>query len=155
MSTSRKHKLRAKSPFVTLYVESYTLPPGILPTKKNVECMMYLMRKDRAGKQQRTVTDGANLLAVALQSHWQYCNIYTLHLKNIEKHITKLYTEFKDNVQYRKKKQTDLWKAKMVDFNRNMLQLFDIFCEDSVARAKWKQNMVLKWERWNIGFLKT
>lgn len=72
----------------TVYSESFNLPLGVLPSKKNVvECMVYLMRKDRAGKQQRTVQDGANLLAFILVQHWEYCNVYTITQLNVAKRV--------------------------------------------------------------------
>ena len=119
----------------TVYFENSALPPGLLPSKKNViECMLYLMRKDRAGKEQRTVQEGAYLLAHILIEHWQNCNIYTRAHKNVAAKIVKLYQEFKTNIQQRTSRQTESWVAKMKAYNDNMLSLFDIFCSRKVLR---------------------
>ena len=56
--------------------------------------MLYLLRPQRAGKAQRSKDDASHLLAELLQEHWIYCNIYTIHVKNIQKHILALYMEF-------------------------------------------------------------
>ncbi len=110
----------------TTYSESHAL----LPTKKDVvECMMYLMWKDRAGKQQHTVSDGTNLLAFILTQHWEDCNIYTITLKNATRWFEKLYAEFQINVPQRKVWQTGAWQQRMNIYNANMQTLFDIFCE--------------------------
>ena len=61
------------------YKEAEGLPHGILPTKKHViECMIYLLRPDRAGAAVRSREDAAEILAFALVDHWEYCNVYTV-----------------------------------------------------------------------------
>ena len=138
----------------TVYSESSALPPGVLPTKKNVvECLMYLMRKDRAGKQQRTVTDGINLMAYTLIAHWEFCNIYTIHRKNLVQRLQRLYSDFKNNVQQRVSRQTDAWKASMKQYNEDMMKLFDIFCEDTACRERLEEECGVKMTEMEWAFL--
>ena len=61
------------------YTEKEFLPNGRLPTEKNVlEVMMFLLRPDRAGKQQLGVQEAAQTLSPILMEHWMFCNIFTI-----------------------------------------------------------------------------
>ena len=129
----------------TVYLEASDLPNGVLPTKKQViECMLYLLRPSRAGKLQRSKTDAAQLLASALQDHWMYCNIYTIHKMHISKKIMDLYERFCLNIRRPTSKQSEPWKAQMVVYNTTMDTLFDIFCEDEKARKKKEDEFNVK-----------
>ena len=121
----------------TVYCESTGFCPGFLPTSKDiVQAMLYLLRPDRAGKLARTAQEAARLLAYALISHWEYCNVYTIHIQHVQKKIFKVYEVFKTNAKTAVTRWTDNWKNKMDDYNLNMAKLFDIFCSDEVARQK-------------------
>ena len=153
--TSRQTRTKTQKKICeTVYTESSTLNPGVLPTKKNVvECLMCLLRKDRAGKQQRTVKDAINLMAYTLISHWEFCIIYTIHRTNVVKRLDKLYNTFKSHVQTRKARQNDEWKARMNVYNQDMTKLFDIFCEDPASREKFGEECGVKMAEMEWEFL--
>lgn len=137
----------------SVYIEASDLPNGVLPTKKQVvECMLYLLRPSRAGKLQRTKDEAARILASALQEHWIYCNIYTIHNDHITKRILVLYHRFCLNLRRPTSKQSDTWKAQMVEYNTSMDTLFDIFCEDDKARKKKEDEFDIKMAdmEWNF-----
>lgn len=118
----------------TTYCEKDDLPPGKLPLEISIiERMMYLLRPDRAGNAMRTVKSAVHILSYVLQEHWEYCNIYTITLKNIRRKIEKLYTEFVKNIQTRKDRRTSTWEQKMKQFNdRVSTTLFDISTSDKM-----------------------
>ena len=129
----------------TVYTEASDLPRGVLPTKKQViECMMYLLRPSRAGKLQRSKEDAAQLLSSALKDHWLYCNIYTITKNNIYNKILKLYKTFQTNIHRPDIKKSEHWKVQMEDFNLEMDKLFDIFCENEIARKRQEQEFGIK-----------
>ena len=118
------------------YTESSGLPPGVLPTKRDVaESMLYLTRSDIAGSQGRNLNDAALILAFALQSQWEYCTVYTIGYRYIRDKILDFYNVFKTNFQYRQKK-TDKWKSRMDSYNADMDQIFDIYCSNDEARKR-------------------
>ena len=45
------------------YTETESFSAGVLPTKKNVQVMVYLLRRDRAGKSQLTVAEASHMVA--------------------------------------------------------------------------------------------
>ena len=50
-----------------VYTEAEELPLGVLSTKEDViRCMLYLLRKDRAGKYHRDISQACYLLACSL-----------------------------------------------------------------------------------------
>ena len=64
-----------------IYSEAGGYRPGVLPTYKDVmQSLMYLLRPDRAGKAGRTVKEACRLQAYALIEHWEYCNVYRIHI---------------------------------------------------------------------------
>ncbi len=67
--------------------------------------MIYLLRPNRAGQDQRSREDTALILAEILEDHWNFCNIYTIRTKNILSKILNLYNEFTKLVQVREIKK--------------------------------------------------
>ena len=79
----------------TAYKEAEGLPNGVLPTKKQVvECMMYLLRPNRAGTVNRSREDAAKILSYVLVEHWEHCNIYTIHERHVANKILVMYKQF-------------------------------------------------------------
>ena len=61
------------------YVECDSLPNGVLPLQKTIiECMLFLMRSDRAGLAQQNVKTASYTLAYVLVDHWNLCDIFTI-----------------------------------------------------------------------------
>ena len=119
------------------YYESTEFPQGILPTRKDIiQFMLYLLRPKRAGKVQRSKEDAAVMLAMLVQEHWLFCNLYTVTTVSIKKHILSLYNSFLTLMQTRKNRQNENFKKRACDFNLNCNLLFDIFCEDAIQRKK-------------------
>ena len=138
MSSHRNRNLRSKATKNingTIYTESCGLPPGILPTHRDVaESMLYLLRPERAGKNVRKIEDAADILSHALRAQWEFCTVYTIAFHHIKAKIISDYKEFRTNYQYREKKKTPPWKSRMVKYNHKMNKLFDIFCHNETAR---------------------
>ncbi|XP_076030470.1 uncharacterized protein LOC143018775 [Oratosquilla oratoria] len=77
---------------VDYIIERTELPHGMLPTGKDViQNMLYLLRPKRAGQARRSKDATIQLLAELVQEHWLFCNLYTIHTRNIKEHILKLY----------------------------------------------------------------
>lgn len=76
----------------------------------------------------------AKILACALKDHWLSCNICTTGEQYIASKIEALYTCFLTNMNRPQSKQSEKWKTKMKEYNRDMEQLFDIFCENKLAQ---------------------
>ena len=53
--------------------------------KDVIESMLYLLRPERAGKNNRSIDVAANLLSYALMQQWEYCTVYTVNIKYIKK----------------------------------------------------------------------
>ena len=138
------------------YIESNQLPIGVLPSKKQVvECMMYIMRQDRAGKSHMTVDDGAYLVACSLIDQWLYCNIYTVTLRVIKKRVLNLYKDFQNEMNKAKKpfyKKPDK-QGYFDSYNQKMLGLFDIFCEDALRRKNLEKMYSIKMQDMEYSFL--
>ena len=136
-----------------IYIEKDGLPNGKLPVGKTIiECMMYLLRPENAGKNYRSVTDAATILSYNLMEHWSFCNIHTMTRKSIGYNIKKLYNEFINNVQTRAKWRTDTWKTKLAEFNKRNNTLFDISTNDQQRIAELEKGDV-KMGKMEIDFL--
>ena len=138
MDTAARKNLRSKSK-KTLhnvdYIESSGFPAGVLPTKKDViESMIYLLRPERAGKTIRDADTAAGICSYALQQQWRYCTVYTIQIQHIKKHVLTLYKKFNFFNQTRERDRNDNWKKRVIQFNIDMTQLFDIFCSNDHAR---------------------
>ena len=72
---------------------------GVLPAKRDVvQYLMFLLKKDRAGKNQRSLENCAYMLACSLLNQQLYRNIYTNGLKYIKEKVIRLYKNFKNTV---------------------------------------------------------
>ena len=102
--------------------------------KDVIESMLYLLRPERAGKNNRSIDEAANLLSYALMQQWEYCTVYTVNIKYIKKRVIKLYNDFQNNIHTRKNRRNDNWKLKMVKYNEKMRCHCDIYCTNDDAR---------------------
>lgn len=135
------------------YLEASDLPNGVLPRKKDIiESMIYLLRPARAGKVQRTRSMAAKILASALKDHWLFCNVYTIREQYIANKIEALYTRFLTNLNRPQSKRSEKWKKDMEEYNRDMEKLFDIFCENKLARESQEKIFGVKMgdEEWQF-----
>ena len=129
------------------YTETESFSAGVLPTQKNVvEVMMYLLRRDQAGKSQLTVEEASRMVACTLIEHWQYCNIYTVTEKYVKRKVLALHKQFKDKIKKSSMKFFQkLEKMQEFDnFNAEMNTLFDIFCEDQQRRTSLEKLFCIK-----------
>lgn len=119
----------------TAYKEAEGLPNGVLPTKKQVvECMMYLLRPNRAGTVNRSREDAAKILSYVLVEHWEHCNIYTIHERHVANKILVMYKQFSNLKKNRARYTNASGIEKLSSYNSDMNTLFDIYCEDKDAR---------------------
>ena len=98
--------------------------------------MLYLLRPERAGQDQRSREEAALIVAELVQEHWLFCNLYTIATKNIRNHILRLYGQFISLIQTRKQRQNKSYEEKAAKFNNESKHLFDIFCTDTETRKK-------------------
>ena len=71
-------------------------------------------------------------------------NIYTITKKYIYNKILKLYKTFQTNIHRPDIKKSEHWKVQMEEFNLEMDKLFDIFCENEIARKKQEEEFGIK-----------
>ena len=108
--------------------------------------MMYLLRRDRAGKSQLTIEKASHMVACTLIEHWQYCNINTITEKYVRRKVLALHKQFKAKIKksslkfYQKPKKIQ----KFDNFNVEMSTLFDIFYEDQQRRTSLEKLFCIK-----------
>ena len=128
-----------------VYIESDSLPIGVLPTRKDIiQSMMYLLRPQRAGQAQRTRDYAAHILSYVVNDHWLFCNIYTMRPRHIEKHILQLYKQFNNLIQTRSSRRNEAYLKRVEDFNNESMKLFDVFCQDEETRKKLEAQYEVK-----------
>ncbi|KAI8509055.1 hypothetical protein Bbelb_129030 [Branchiostoma belcheri] len=106
----------------------------------------------RAGKVQRTRSQASKILASALRDHWLFCNIYTIGEPYIASRIEALYTRFLTNINRPQSKRSEKWKSDMNEYNASNEKLFDIFCENKLARQSQETRFGVKMgeEEWQF-----
>ena len=127
------------------FIENPELPPGQLPTKRNViEVLLYTLRPKRAGQSQLKKQDAAAIVSSLVHEHWIFCNVYTVTTHTISNRIIKLYEQFMSLVQTRISRQNDSFKAKASDFLDNVDTVFDVFCENERQRKGYENDNNVK-----------
>ena len=105
-----------------------------LPTNKEIIGMV------KKFKNSNTWEESIDKVTHILQKHWIDRNVYPFAVKNIKARVSKEVNLYKDL----KKKQagrstTENWKEKASKFIEKKDKLFDIYCEDAVARKKQEE----------------
>ena len=146
MATKRETRSSARKELGdAVYIESDSLPTGVLPTRKDIiQSMMFLLRPQRAGQAQRSREYAAHILSYVVNDHWLFCNIYTLRPRHIEKHILQLYKQFNNLIQTRSNRRNEAYLKRVEDFNNESMKLFDVFCQDEEARKKLEAQYEIK-----------
>ena len=158
VKTNEEINRRSKSKKVLAgedFTERAEFPNGKLPVKKEViEAMLYLLRSGRAGKEHRSVTEAASIVAYILIDHWTFCNIYTFTHTNVASKVLKLYKEFMNNHQTRKERRTESWETRMKEYVHHVkTSLFDISTEDDTRRKNLEKEYGVKMSDIEINFL--
>ena len=79
-------------------------------------------RKRHSSDRDDAILDCAKLLTL----RWQSCNVYTISLKSVKKHLNNLFAEYRTITKYSSKSDS-YWK-KCTPFLEKMSELFDIEC---------------------------
>lgn len=124
------------------FKSSDSLPKGILPTKRDV--LQRLLHE----KNWRT-RPAATTVATELVELWTLCNVYSISVDGVVSRIQKLVKDFR-KIDYQPKQI----KKGATLFQKNVKDLFDIFCSDQKQRRKVEEHHKLRMNAKDFAFYK-
>ena len=112
------------------------LKESVLPRTVDVFNLLLALkdaRKGHSSDRDDAILDCAKLLTL----RWQSCNVYTISLKSVKKHLNNLFAEYRTITKYSSKSDS-YWK-KCTPFLEKMSELFDIEADSTIQKAWFRK----------------